>query len=130
MILVDSSAWIDYLRQTESTADRRLLAAIENEEELAVTEPIVMEVLAGARDAQQLRALERLLNTAEMLSVGWLEGWHEGAALFRACRAAGVTVRSLFDCLIASVALREDVSLLTSDRDFTGIARVTGLRLV
>lgn len=47
MILVDTSAWVEYDRATGSTTDHRVAALITAENALAVTEPIVMEVLAG-----------------------------------------------------------------------------------
>ena len=50
MILADTSAWVEYDRATDSPVDRRLSELIETSDELAVTEPVVMEVLASARD--------------------------------------------------------------------------------
>jgi predicted nucleic acid-binding protein len=38
-------------------------------------------------------------------------------------------VRSLMDCLIAAVAIREEVELLHNDADFEAIARQTTLRI-
>ena len=46
------------------------------------------------------------------------------AELYRRCRAAGVTVSSTIDCLIAQTAIEYDVTLLQSDRDYERIARV------
>ena len=63
MILVDSSAWIEFQRATGSPADLRLKAAIEADEPLAVVGLIFLEVLAGARDEQQAKSLNRLLSS-------------------------------------------------------------------
>lgn len=49
MILADTSAWVEYDRATDSTADLRLAELIATDGPLMVTEPVLMEVLAGAR---------------------------------------------------------------------------------
>ncbi len=49
MILADTSAWVEYDRATGSAVDLRLSALIAADGPIAVTEPIVMEVVAGAR---------------------------------------------------------------------------------
>ena len=49
MILADTSAWVEYDRATGSTVDLRLRDLIAADGPIAVTEPVIMEVLAGAR---------------------------------------------------------------------------------
>lgn len=129
MILVDTSAWIEYLRATGSPVHRRVRVLVEAGETIATTEPVVMEVLAGARDSAHLRSLRGLLAGCELLPVGGLLAWERAAGIWRICRAGGETVRSLTDCLIADVALGARVPILHADRDFEVIARSTDLRL-
>lgn len=127
MILVDSSVWIDFDRGSNSGPSRRLTGLIRDDADIAVTEPILMEVLAGARDAKAWGQLRRLLT-----SFGWIPANaavdFEGAAhLYRACRASGVTPRGLNDCMIATIAIRSGASVLTSDRDFAAMSLVVPL---
>ena len=62
MILADTSAWVEYDRATGTAVHRRMVQLIAaRESELSVTEPVVMEVLAGARTDQRERDLRRLL---------------------------------------------------------------------
>ncbi len=61
MILVDSSAWVEYDRQTESAVDLRLTELIATTDEVATTDPVIMEVAAGAKDAARETQLRRLL---------------------------------------------------------------------
>ena len=130
MILVDSSAWIEYLRATDSPTDERLThLLLSGGELLATTDVVLMEVLAGARDEAELRALRRLLGAAEFLAVEGPADYEAAAALHRRCRRGGETPRSLSDCLIAAVALRANAQLLHADRDFELIARHTTLVL-
>jgi predicted nucleic acid-binding protein len=126
VILVDTSAWIEFLRDTGSPACRRVDALLD--EDLATCDPIVMEVLAGARDDQHLAALRRLLARAVVLPTG-PEHYEQAAALYRSCRRQGETVRRMLDCLIAAVAIAEGVPLLHADSEFEALARHTDLQL-
>jgi predicted nucleic acid-binding protein len=45
------------------------------------------------------------------------------------CSLGGETVRKVDDCLIAAVAIRNDVAVLHDDRDFDVLARHTTLRV-
>jgi predicted nucleic acid-binding protein len=81
--------------------------------------------LAGGRRQQLQRFLARFL----LLPTEGLAGYEAAAALYRSCRRAGETPRALTDCLVAAVAVRTGAALLQLDRDFTILARHTGLRL-
>ena len=65
MILVDTSAWIEFLRDTGSRVCNRVEELIGSE--IAVCDPIRMEVLAGARNERHLRSLRGLLARATLL---------------------------------------------------------------
>ena len=129
MILVDSSAWVEFLRATGSPAHRQLRAALEGEAELACTDVIVMEILAGARDEPDRDRLRRLLHGQEFLAVDGPADYEQAAELYRLCRRGGETPRKLTDCLIAAVAIRNGAELLCEDADFAAIARHSPLRL-
>ncbi len=125
MILVDSSAWIEFLRNTGSTVSdtvHELLA-----EEIAVCDTVRMEVLAGARDESHLLSLRRLLARAVTIPTVTTD-YDDAAALYRRCRRQGETVRKLVDCLIASTAIRGGATILHNDTDFDVLARHTELR--
>ena len=123
MILVDSSAWIEYQRSTGSPADRRLTKAIESGERLATAGVVVLEFLAGARDERHAQDLRRLLARCRFLPLEEPSDHEEAAALYRTCRREGTPVRRLPDCLIAVLAMRTGSTLLHQDADFEVIAR-------
>lgn len=129
MILVDSSAWIEVLRATGSAVHLRLRLALQQGDELASTDVIVMEILAGARGDSDRDRLRRLLYGLEFLAVEGPADYEQAADLYRACRAGGETPRKLSDCLIAAVAIRNDAALLSEDSGFPTIARHSPLRL-
>lgn len=65
MILIDTSAWVEFLRDTGSPVCHRVDALLEGY--VAICDAIRMEVLAGARDEQHLHQLRRLLARATVL---------------------------------------------------------------
>lgn len=126
MILVDTSAWVEFLRDTGSpVCDRvdRLLDA-----DIVTCHPVRMEVLAGARGERHLQDLRRLLARPCLVPTEPID-YEEAAALYRVCRRGGETVRKLIDCVIASIAIRTDMALLHADADFDVLARHTSLRI-
>jgi len=130
VILADTSAWVEYLRATGSLAHRRLRELIDGDAELATTEVVHLELLAGAADAEHVTRLRRFLGRFELLPFEGLADYEAAADLYRRCRAGGETVRKLEDCLIAVVALRHDATLLHRDHDFDVIARHAPLRVM
>lgn len=129
MILVDSSAWIEFLRETGSRSHLRVRSALREGEALGCTDVVVMEILAGARDAADRDRLRRLLYGVEFLPVDGPDDYERAADLYRLCRSHGETPRTLNDCLIAVVAIRNEAELLCEDADFRVIARHAPLRL-
>jgi hypothetical protein len=129
MILVDTSAWVEFDRATDSPADRRLTELIADDRPIAVTEPIIMEVIAGARDEVRERDLRRLLARFHLLRFDPVVDFDAAARIYRRCRREGVTPRGMIDCMIASVALRSDAVLLACDADLERVAKVMGIRL-
>ncbi len=126
MTLADSSAWIEFLRRTGSPTHLKLRSLLDSR--LATTEPVAMELLAGARDGEEHHRLRRMLGGVELLPVAGFEDYETAAQIQRRCRSAEAAARSI-DCLIAAVAIRNGVALLAQDRDFELIARHSGLRL-
>jgi predicted nucleic acid-binding protein len=128
VILADTSAWVEFLRGTGGEANLRLRGLLGGDE-LATTDVVLMEILAGARDAAHRDRLRGLLARCRFVPTDGPRDYEDAAELFRACRHAGDTVRSLMDCLVASVAIRARLRLLHADRDFEAIARHGALEL-
>ena len=126
MILVDTSAWVEYLRDTGSPTCIRVGELLSTD--LATCDVVRMELLAGARDEQHRRGLRRLIARAALVSMQPGD-FDQAAALYRQCRGQGETVRVLIDCLIAALAIRVDLPILHCDADFDALARHTPLRV-
>ncbi|GAA5152248.1 type II toxin-antitoxin system toxin ribonuclease VapC11 [Pseudonocardia eucalypti] len=125
MFLIDSSAWIELLRNTGSRTHLELLRLTrEHPSELAITEPVILELLAGPTNHVKLAKVEKLVAGLRLLPVDAEIDYRAGAAAARAARQVGKPVRSNLDCLIAAVAVRTGASLVHQDRDFTLLAEV------
>lgn len=124
MILVDTSAWVEFLRDTGSPILDRVEELLDAD--IGICSAVRMEVLAGARDERHLGDLRRLLARATVYPT---EATHyeEAAALFRHCRRQGETVRKLIDCLIGAVAIDVRTPILHNDNDFDVLPRHTDL---
>lgn len=129
MILADTSAWVEYDRATDSAVDRRLSELIASDGPVATTEPVVMEVLAGARDDRREADLRRLLLRFQLLSFDAVADFESAVRIYRRCRAAGVTPRGMVDCMIAAVAWRRGATLLAHDADLDRVAGAIGIEL-
>jgi predicted nucleic acid-binding protein len=123
--LVDTSVWIEYLRGTGSAGHRELRHLLHHEtDRVTVTEPVTMEILSGETSPAALAQVEMLLGGLRRISFDAASDFHSAAAIYRAARTAGITVRTLLDCLIAAVAIRTDLTLLHRDRDYEHLADV------
>ena len=123
MILVDTSAWVEFFRGREPVAGTvdDLLAA----NEVALCGPVLTELRRGLRHAQRSRVLPLLASCRELSQPGAL--WEEAGELGFALARRGATVKSI-DLLVAVYALYHSVPVLTTDSDFAVIQKA-GARL-
>ena len=125
-MLVDSSVWIDFARDVRSPQVDALTRAVTARTAMT-TDAVRLELLAGVTRFDLLAsALDACEDLAPLLRVDV----EDAAAMYRTCRRAGETIRSLNDCLIAAIAIRNDVPVLHHDRDFDIIAQHTPLKVV
>jgi predicted nucleic acid-binding protein len=125
MILVDTSVWIELLAGKPRRAIR--------EEDLlrfATCGPVVQEVLQGLRPGPQSDAFREAFLAIPVLSDPIpLNVFVSAAEIYRQGRQRGLTIRSSVDCLIAAIAIENRIPVWHRDRDFTAIARYTGLEV-
>ena len=126
MPLIDTSAWIEYLRKTGSRTNIAVRQTLDNDAQIC--DVIRMEILAGARNQQHVTQLEKLLARATTIKTEPVD-YDNAAAIYRACRKLGVTIRAQIDCLIAAIAIRTNTKIIHHDSDFDAIAQVTKLKI-
>jgi predicted nucleic acid-binding protein len=129
VILVDSSAWIDFFRGTE-TAQTQQLDLLLGQEPLAVGDLILAEVLQGFTSEKDFNQAKKLLMGLDVVEIGGQEVAIQAAKNFRTLRQQGVTIRKTIDTLIATKCIESGYALLYSDRDFDPFVEHLGLRSV
>lgn len=128
LIVVDSSAWIEFFRATRSETHLRLRQLIDSGADLAVTEVIVMELLGGVSGPRA--ALRSHLLSYPVLPLQGLRDYEEAAIIFSRCRRAGTMLpHGYSDCLIAIPTIREGAQIFHRNGDFEIIARHSDLQL-
>lgn len=129
MILVNSSAWIDYFKGA-ITEQTEKLDGLLGREPLAVGDLILTEVLEGFDDDRSFNAARRMLTSLTVVELGGQQIAIQAARNFRALRRLGVTVRKTIDTVIATRCIESGYRLLHSDRYFDPFAKYLGLRIV
>lgn len=127
MILVDTSVWIDFFRGSGSS--RILQRLIEEEESLSLTGIHLTEVLQGIRDERVHETIKDHLLTFPIFLTNGIETYLHASDIFRSCRRRGKTIRKTVDCIIAAVAIENNLILLHNDQDFDQIAECTRLKV-
>ena len=130
MILVDTTAWIAFLRAAGNEADRAVEAVLADRSRIFTTDTVVAELLAGASDEEAARRLGKMLSSVDRCPPSGPLDLERAAYLYRRCRDAGEPVGSLSVCLVAAVALRDDLEVLGDDPDLEILARHAGLSVM
>lgn len=116
-VLVDSSAWIDFLNGYPSPERSALHDLIESEDDLCTCGLVVAEVFQGLRRESGRAEFEKLFRELTLLEPRGLDLYLRAADLYRALRSRGRTVRSTIDCMIAVLAEEHGCHVLARDRD-------------
>jgi predicted nucleic acid-binding protein len=126
MYLIDTSVWIDFLRNSSTKAAKKLGEIIEVGE-IGINEVIYNEICLGAKDSNQFAKYQTYFGEIPFYT---LHDWHENVAIMRfKLKRKGVTA-FLADSLIAHSAISNDLILVSKDKDFSGFARHCGLKLL
>ena len=115
MKLVDTSSWIEYLRNTDSEAGNRVEELLLNGH-AAWCDVTAVELWHGARGVREKRDLAALEQEVSLFPVD-AEAWQKARHLAVACRQAGLTA-PVADLVIAAAAARHGLDLEHCDRHF------------
>lgn len=130
MIVVDSSVWIDHLRDRD-TAEVACLRGLISDglPPLLVGDLVLCEVLQGLASDRQAALVEAALRRFDVVDMVGPGIATHAATHYRRLRGRGITVRRTIDMLIAAYCIENHHSLLHNDRDFDPLARHCGLRI-
>ncbi len=121
--LVDTSVWVDFLRGDPSPQAAALEDLLAGDVAVGIAPIILQEILQGAESRTRFDTWRRYFDGLWCYVPAHPVETHVAAArLYQSCRRAGKTPRSSNDCLIAQIAIENDLVLLHDDRDFEAIA--------
>ena len=128
MTIVDTSVWIDFLEGNSHWTKDRLKSIIKDRECIAYIDIIILEVIQGVNEREDRHRISDYFDN-------FVQHKYKrstilmAADIYQNMRRNGFTIRSLVDCLIASVAIETGSKILHKDRDFDHIAKLYPLIL-
>lgn len=116
MTLIDTSAWIQFFRQKGDPRAKERVAALLGSDSAAYTCPVLLELLAGARQASEIELVRDTLGLCawQPFETGY---WERAAHLERTLRQRGVVIPR-DDILVATVACVCHLPILCRDAHF------------
>jgi len=129
-LLVDTSVWsLAFRRDTASLAPHvaALQAALSGGESIVTTGLILQELLQGFSGARAHKDLVQRF-AALPLIVPDRRDYIDAAGLRNLCRRAGVQLGTI-DALLARLCIRHDLTMLTTDNDFSLAAEHCALKV-
>jgi predicted nucleic acid-binding protein len=119
LVLVDTCAWIDFLRYQDGELGNQVAVLIENNQ-VAVTGVIIAELLQGVKTEKQQQQINLLINSVTSFPTQEFD-WVNAGLLLQELRSRGITL-PLTDALIAVIAQRYQAKVLTIDKHFHHLA--------
>lgn len=114
-VLIDTSAWIDFFRDSRSSAGD-MVAELIRLDCAYLTGPIMAELLHGCRGKKEAAQLQFVFSAVPCLEI-IREDWMATGDSLRTLKEKGLAV-PLTDALIAAVAARNKMAVLTLDKHF------------
>jgi predicted nucleic acid-binding protein len=129
VILVDTSVWIDYLRDNP-TNQARTLDQLIGRVPILVGDLVLCELLQGLRSDREAKLVEDALRRFDFVSLVTPDLAIRAATNYRFLRGKGVTIRKTIDLLIATFCIENSHTLLHADRDFDPLQTHLGLQVI
>ena len=127
MVLVDTTVWIDFFSANPYQHVKTLENLIVKREDICLCGIILTEVLQGIREDSEFNRTQDLLGNLVFLPMQYYV-FLRSAEIYRNLRRKGITIRKPVDCMIAAVAIENDIPLLHNDKDFIPIEKHFGLK--
>ncbi|MBW2645385.1 MAG: PIN domain nuclease [Deltaproteobacteria bacterium] len=128
MVLVDTTVWIDFFSARSAPHVLSLENLIEQRDDICICGVILTEVLQGIQNDNEFKKTRNMFNNLILLPMP-SQTFLRSAEIYRSLRKKGFTIRKPIDCMIASVAIENDIPLLHNDKDFIPIGKHCGLKV-
>ena len=128
MYLIDTSVLIDFFKGKDTKQTQKLEKIILHQIPFGISTLTYQELLQGAKDKKEFDKLKKYLSTQKIYYPN-NNSFENAAEIFFKCRKSGITIRSSIDVLIATTAIENGLTLLTSDKDFIFMKKVIDLEI-
>jgi tRNA(fMet)-specific endonuclease VapC len=125
LVLIDTSVWLLSLGKSVQPVVKKRVSDLLEENRVAITPMITLEILGGARTEEEFNRLKSRLGVLHQIPLGKNE-WEEAAWMAFRLRRQGKAI-PYTDILIATAAIQAQALLLHADHHFGMIAESTGL---
>lgn len=129
MIIADTGIWIDYFNGVINLYSNRLDQALQDEQ-VALTDIILMEILQGFRSEKEYSRAKTALSALPCFEILGVKNALRYAEYYRTLRKQGITIRKNNDVMIAGFCIVQRIPLLFNDRDFEPFVKYLGLQTV
>jgi len=129
MVIIDTSAWIEYFRNGEPTVVEKVDHYLD-QDLVGIGDLIYCEVMQGIRSSRQRREISSLLRSLPSFEMVGFDIAEKSAANYRLLRSRGVSVRKTIDVLIGTFCVERGHKILHYDRDFDLMVPHIGLEVL
>jgi predicted nucleic acid-binding protein len=129
VILIDTSAWIDYFNGIDNKTTE-LVDRILDTEPVLIGDLIYCELLQGFKTDEQYNEIKELLSNLTHVELVGFAIAEKAALNYRNLRKKGITIRKTMDMIIATFCAENNVMLVHKDRDFDFLSEPLGLTIL
>ena len=126
MVIVDTSAWIEYLKDGVPDVAKKVDRSLE-QDLVAIGDLVYCEVMQGIRSSRERGQVSSLLLSLPQFDMVGFDIAERSAANYRLLRSKGVTVRKTIDVLIGTFCAEHGFQIVHNDSDFDLMAKHIGL---
>lgn len=126
-VLIDTSAWIDFFKGRNSSLSKQIDFILDNAY-VFVPKAVIAELIQGAKSEREIKVIEEFLTVFNIID-SMPDTWIKAGKLSFNLKKKGLTL-NLMDCYIAVLAMEYGCSILTLDKHFKDIRKLTGIDLV
>ena len=129
MVIVDTSAWIEYFQGGLPRVADKVDLCLE-QDLVGIGDLVYCEIMQGIRSLRQKREVSGLLLSLPQFNMVGFSIAEKSVANYRLLRSRGVTVRKTIDVLIGTFCAENGLRLIHHDSDFDLMAKHIGLEVI
>jgi predicted nucleic acid-binding protein len=126
-VLIDTSVWIDYFRNKNSSIAERVDKILSNAE-VYVPKAVIAELIQGSRSEKEIKIIEEFIDAFHIIDQSE-DTWIKAGKLSFIMKRKG-TIANLMDCYLSVIAQENNCKIFTLDKHFKDIKKFLKLDLI